>query len=295
MEQSCAPGRRTFMPALSNVLSTVLPRGIARSRLSATGWVALAASLGAGACAYAGLYPRFDDGQLRVVLALTSVGFGAAVAAYAARARTAGAAVGRALGMAVVLGVASTVLPSAILSHGSGSFFVFMLFGVVFGGVTGLLYGIPLALLAGCTQRDVASPSAAGADRAVRNAGLWLAIVATLAVVGASGLDERAAGAAPMAVSVAIALAGLFAMARACVRLARRDAFLARVRDGHEPRLRLRVIDARDDLREVPCLGEGETVVEWLAEDADTTTAYRAAAVGVPVAIVGVPPRPGAR
>ncbi|HEY8078525.1 MAG TPA: hypothetical protein VIF62_30555, partial [Labilithrix sp.] len=67
-------------------------------------------------------------------------------------------------------------------------------------------------------------------------------------------------------------------------RLARRAAWLARVREGREPGFRLRAPDAHDDLAALPRLSSIGAVVEMVPER--EATAYRATAVGSAVALV---------
>ena len=290
----------------------ILPKALGASKLSARVWLALAAALGAGVCGYAGLYPRFDEGNLRIVLALTSAPFAAAVVVTAASARTAARAFGLALVFSALLGIASIVLPAAIMSHSDrhADFVISCFFGAFFAAPTGVLYGIPLGILAAIGQPHVQAGTHESTDRAARVAGGWLFFVALIALAGTRGLDEGKMDWAtqtviplsplPALFAGAAALTGIAFVVRAFARLARRAAWIRRVRWGLEPTFRLRAVDLRDRLVGLPRLGHAApvtddaaqdraTVLEWLpAEGVDATsgTAYRAPAAGRAVAIV---------
>ena len=49
-----------------------LPTWLVDPRVSPRTWLAVAAGVGCAVTAYAGLYPQFDNGELRLVIALTS-------------------------------------------------------------------------------------------------------------------------------------------------------------------------------------------------------------------------------
>ena len=98
-----------------------LPPALRAPRWSALTWVLVAAAAGAAACAIAGLYPQFDEGRLRWLLGLTSAPLAACVVGVALRRRTALGAALAALGLAAILGVASTLFPLLALSFGVGS------------------------------------------------------------------------------------------------------------------------------------------------------------------------------
>lgn len=278
-----------------------LPAFLTSPTLPARLWVAIAAGIGCAACAYAGLYPRFDNGSLRVVLALTSAPFAAGVVAAALSARSASGAFGRAIGLAAILGVASTMVPAAILtSWRSGEFVAAAVFGVLFGAPTGLLYGLPLATLAACAWKHVQAPSRESSDRAARFASLWLVAISALALLATSMLDVPTPDygtdamvvppQGPTFVAAGALLTSLAVLVWSTLRLRKRTTWIARVRDGLEPAFRLRPMDARDGIHTLPRLGHGTTVVEWLAdEDTKVATghAYRTAASGVAVAVVG--------
>lgn len=277
----------------------VLPSSVSAPRVSARLWLALAAGLGCAVCAYAGLYPRFDEGRFRVVLALTSAPFAAAVVAAALDARSWQRAFGRTLAMAMVLGVASTIIPAAMLTtHGGGEFVLAVFFGMFFGAPTGGLYGLPLAILAALGWRHVHAQTHEATDRAARLAGAWLFVVALVGLAGTCLLDLLwrawptgmiAPSSLPSMLAAAAAIAGGAVVVRAWVRARRRSAWLSRVRSGLEPAFRLRAADVRDRLDGLPRIREGLTVVEWCPDEVDGTTAgtaYRVAAVGTAVAIV---------
>lgn len=277
----------------------LLPGSLTDSPLSARLWLALAAGVGASVCAHAGLYPQFDEGKLRVVIALTSAPFAAAVVAYALSARTAARAFGTAVLSAAMLGVASTLLPAAILTwDNSNQFVVACLFGLFFGAGTGIVYGLPLAILAALGHRHVQAQAHEANDRASRIAGAWLLLVAAIGASGTSILDRPKmdwatetmvpASPLPALVACAAAILGALVILVASIRLRRRAAWIARVRDGLEPRYRLRPVDLRDPIDMLPRLGNGITVVEFFASDVAESAggAYRSAASGMAVAIV---------
>lgn len=275
----------------------LLPSSLAAPRISARAWLALAAGLGCAACAYAGLYPRFDDGKLRLVLALTSAPFGAAVVAAALGARSAARAFGLTLLLAALLGMASVVLPAAILAgeHGGSNFVMGCIVGFVLGAPTGLIYGMPLAILTAYGHRHVRAQTHEGTDRAARVSGSWLFFVAIVGLVIAQTLDAPTTDYSsrpfmfvppsplPSIVACVVALGGVLFIAQATRRLGARTAWLGRVRVGLEPAFRLRAADVRDRVEGLPRVSDGATVVEWLPDD---TTAYRMAASGIAIALV---------
>ena len=94
----------------------------------------------------------------------------------------------------------------------------------------------------------------------------------------------------PTFVAAGALLTSLAVLVWSTSRLRKRTSWIARVRDGLEPAFRLRPMDVRDGIHALPRLGHGTTVVEWLAdEDTNGATghAYRTAACGVAVAVVG--------
>lgn len=258
----------------------------------------MATGLGCAVTACAGLYPQFDGGGLRLVLALTSLPFGAAVMAAALAAKTGVGALARALFLAAVLGVASTVLPGLFLAKGDLAVYpLVLMFGVFFGAPTGAAYGVPVGVLAGLSHRHHRAASHDGTDRAARAASLWLACIATLAFGGGLALAASAApqpfddvdiarALAPLVPAVLALLAAVAVGVRAHLRIARRTAWLERVRQGKEPAFRVRVSEPREDVSELPRLGDGESVIEWVPEGHLETSAYRRPAEGVPVARV---------
>lgn len=285
-----------------------LPSSLAPPRLSPRLWLALAAGLGTGVCGYAGLYPRFDEGSLRFVIALTSVPFAAAVVATSLGARTPRRAFGLAVLLSAILGVASTIVPAAILTSSHSSEFVpACMFGAFFGTPTGALYGLPLAVLSACGHRHVRAQTHEATDHAARVAGVWLFFVALLGLVGTLSLDEPKMDWAasvmmppsrlPALLAIAVGITGLAVSLRSLARQRNRSAWIGRVSAGLEPAFRLRPIDLRDRVAELPRLSSTNvpcadpTVVEWLPDalsDAASGTAYRANAAGTAVALVGV-------
>ena len=259
----------------------------------------MAAGIGAGVCAYAGLYPRFDGGALRAILALTSVPFAAAVVASSLSAPTDGHAFGRALGYATLLGTASTIIPAAILTrHGSDEFVIACIFGGFFGAITGALYGLPLAVLSAAGQRHVRAHTHESTDLAARAGGIWLLVVSLLGLAATHVLDDpgttyggevlSAPAGLPPVIAGLGALGGLALIVRSTLRLRRRNAWIERVRAGHEPAFRARVVDVRDQVEALPRLAQGATVVE-LVVDETSGAAYRVAAYGTAVALISDP------
>ena len=264
-------------------MASVGPLPLSAPRLSARLWLALAAGLGCGACGYAGLYPRFDDGSLRIILALTSIPFGAAVVAAGVGARTAARAFALTILLAAILGVASIMLPAAALAddHSGDRFMAMCAFGAFFGAPTGAVYGIPLAILVAASHRHVRVRTHEGTDRAVRIAGLWLIAIAFLALEGTLTFDGFGL---PATLAGVAAFTGALVVAHAILRLRRRSSWIDRVRSGLEPAFRLRPADLRDGADRLPRLGDGTTVIEWLPDD--SRSAYRMAASGIAVAVV---------
>ena len=248
-------------------------------------------------CAYAGLYPRFDEGSLRLVIGLTSAPFAAAVVAYALSTRTTVRALGAALAGAFVLGAASTVIPALILTwNHPGEMGIAAVFGAFFGGATGVTYGVPLAILASLGHRHVHVQTHEGNDRAARIAGLWLFAVAAIGVTGTCLLDHSKMdwhtdmpippSPLPALVGCVVAMTGSLAFLVATMRLRRRAAWLSRVSAGLEPSFRLRRMAAHDQLAGLPRLGSGSAVVEFIADvPGKGALAYRTAAMGTAIAI----------
>lgn len=274
----------------------LLPPSFAEPRVSARLWIALAAGVGASVCAYAGLYPRFDGGALRAVIALTSLPFAAAVVASSLSAPTDGRAFGRALGYSTILGTASTIIPAAILTRqGSDEFVTACIFGGFFGAVTGALYGLPLAVLSAAGQRHVRAETHESTDLAARAGGIWLFFVSLIGLVATHLLDDpgssysgevlSAPAGLPAVIAGVGALGGLALIVRSTLRLRQRNAWIERVRSGLEPAFRTRVVDVRDQVEGLPRLEQGATVVE-LVVDETSGAAYRVAAHGTAVALV---------
>lgn len=286
------------MPSTSSA-ARVLPPSFAEPRVSARQWIALAAGMGAGVCAYAGLYPRFDDGALRAVIALTSVPFAAAVVGSSVSASSDGWAFGRALGFSILLGMASTIVPAAILTHQRPDEFVAAcMFGGFFGAITGALYGLPLAILSAAGHRHVRAQTHESTDLAARAGGIWLLVMSLIGLAATLLIDVprmdygtetmTTPSLLPAVVALAAALSGLAVIVRSTLRARRRNAWIDRVRSGLEPAFRTRVADVRDQVEGLPRLEQGGTVVE-LVVDETSGAAYRVAAYGTAVALVSDP------
>ena len=298
----------TTTPSLAD-LHRIVPGFLRAPRISARVWVAVAVGIGAAVAAFAGLYPRFDNGTFRILIAAVSGPFGAAVVAFALSGKTWGRAFWRALLMSSVLGVAATVLPGVLLMSGHAEALpVVLVFGTVFGGPTGAIYGLPIAVLVAITHRSVAATSHASNDRASFWAGSWLLLASAFAAVMTWLLDvskitdsgfydvDYSAEIAPLVVALATALLALGGVARATMRMRRRSAWLARVQAGAESSFRVRPIDVRDDVDSLPRLGTSTkasdpstslAVLEWSGAT-ERTTAYRMPPTGTPIALVTI-------
>jgi len=257
--------------------------------LSSPRWARARVAAVAGACAagvaLAGCWFRFEDGvALRGILGTTSAAFAAGTLVAALRARTARAAAVRALGISTVLGFASTIPPSLLLSGGDPSRLpVLLLFGAFFGPIVGFAYGLVLAVLAAATFDLVAAGTHEATDRATLRAGLW-AIAPLLVVLLAvfTERSERLLLVALLGLLLALA-AALVALTTGDVQRLRRRRFLARVESEREPRWAIRASAPHDELARLPRLGSGNRVLE---ERLPGGAAYRTAAVGRAVAIV---------
>jgi hypothetical protein len=283
----------------------VLPSSfLSAPRISARMWLALAAGLGCGVCGYAGLYPRFDEGALRLIVALTCVPFAAAVVAASVSAQTSGRAFGRAVVLAALLGMAVTVIPAAIVTQNRSLEFVpACFFGAFFGAFTGAFYGIPLAILSSLGHRYVHVGTHSSTDRAARVAGVWLFAIALVGLAGTHLFDGPRINSRmnyetdmmiepsrwPAFIACVVGLSAVVIVVRAITRLNRRTAWIERVRSGLEPAFRLRARHPRDVIAGLPRLSDGTTVVEWYpaeVPDVNAGSAYRMAAAGVAVAVV---------
>ena len=256
----------------------LLPSSFSPLRLTARQLLAASGGLGCASWSLAGLYPQFDGGSLRVVLAFSSLVFGGMVSVWAVKAQTRSLAFGRALGLAAALGFMSTLLPLAILSATDrGGVALGIFFGAMFGIPTGLFYGVPLGILAAATHRGVNADSRDGTDRAAKAAGFWLAPMALVAIVFSlstayvryapptEGIEQLLA-ATPALLAGLVFLAAVVLVVRAFARLGARRKFVARIAAGEEPLYRIR-----------------ESVIEWVPDGA-APSAYRAMAQGIPVA-----------
>lgn len=260
-------------------------------------WIAAVVGMGCVVCAYAGLYPRFDAGELRILIAATAGPFGAAVAAYALAAKTWGRAFWRACLMSALLGVACTVLPGVCIAKDDVNALGFVaVFGLFFGAPTGVIYGLPIAVLVAMAHKRVVDGSHESNDRCARLAGGWLALGASFAAFGTWQLDvkQRVSGLAPDTLASYVPLmasgfafvVGLVLIAWATSRIERRARWIERVRAGGDRAFRIRPISACDDVVVLPRLGpDSRLVIEWCGAP-DPTTAYRTPAEGTAVALV---------
>ena len=265
-----------------------LPAWLVDPRVSARTWLAVAGGLGCAVTAYAGLYPQFDRGELRLVIALTSAPFGAAVVAAALSAKSASWAFGRTILLASLLGVVSTIVPAALLaSRDTAEFAVLCFMGALFGAPTGMIYGLPLGVLAALGHAHVQPLTHTANDRASRVAGTWLGAISLLALIGAVGLDGPLL---TVVAPLAVAFSGFAVLVRASVRAHRRAAWLDRVRKGDEPDLRVRPLDLRDPVAVLPRLGFGNTVVAWCPAVPETSAYRQHPVLGTAVALIADQP-----
>lgn len=276
----------------------LVPKSVLSSPTKARARIAAIAGAAAGGCALAGCWIRFDDGlAFRASLGLTSAVFGALTLVVALGAKSAWGAVGRALGLSIVLGVASVLIPSVLVASSDRIPFVACLvFGSFFGAFTGFVYGLFLAALAGITWRDANAWTHEGADRATRTAAGWALFPSALALATAVAHDrepisEWAADRAREAHDVAMPLGLLgfafavgvaaVAFARAELRIVKRRRWLGMVVAG-DPRWSIRAPAPHDDLASLPRLRDGGSVLEYRGEGG----AYRVSANGRAVAIL---------
>lgn len=282
-----------------------LPRHLLSSRLTPRVVAPAAAAIAVGTLVYSFFYPQFDGGKLRWLLVATSTLFAAVPIVLGVRANTRLGAVGRTMFLSVLLGIANTFLPSVVLSEMSveKGLGIFLTFGVFFGSICGFFYGIPLAVLAFVTQRHVHAESADASDRALRNAGIWLTVMVLWPAAafvwkltngepqgfGIVTVDDSVTTVFLLLVPALACAIGIAAIVHGVMRLVRRRAWIASVWQGRVPGCRVRPWTPDDEERALPRLASGDTsaVVEWFAEDPSLTTAYRAQATGVPVAIIG--------
>jgi hypothetical protein len=293
------------MNALARPSFMHLPRHLLSSRLTPRVVASVASAIAVGTLVHSFFYPTFDGGKLRWLLVTTSTLLAAVPIAFGVTAKTRLGAVGRTMFLSMLLGIANTFLPSVFLGEASISqgVGIFVTFGVFFGSICGFLYGIPLAVLAFVTQRHVHAGTADSPDRALRNAGIWTTLMVLWPAVAfvwklTSG-EPQAFGFVHVEDSVttvflllvpALACAlGIVAIVHGVVRLVRRKTWIASAWQGRVPGCRVRPWTPDDDERALPRLASSDAaaVVEWFAEDPSSTTAYRAQATGVPMAIIG--------
>lgn len=279
-----------------------LPTLLRPPRFSARTWALAAASVGAGVAGFSGLYPQFDGGRLRPVLALTAAFFAPAILAATGRLSSRAKAIGATFALAALLGVVAAVVPAAILTFGDrhgDMFLVAMMFGLALGAPCGLLYAIPIAVLGGVVHPHTKTDARLdGADRVARFAGAWLALVSLFACAVTITFDaskltylyyaptllEVFYVVSPAVVAALAGIAGLVVGVRAHLRLRAARCFVARASAGREPGYRVRDAGASEDLSSLPACGPGSRVLEWCPSDAREDGAYRSAAAGVAVA-----------
>lgn len=277
----------------------LLPKSVLSSPAQARARISAIAGAACAACALAGCWVRFDDGLgIRLVLGITSAVFGALSIRVALGAKSAWAAVGRALGLSTVLGIASIVLPSAFVAVDERVPYVAcVIFGSFFGAFTGVAYGIVLAALAALVWRDANAWTHEGADRALRGAAGWslfplgIALATTALYDAQQTVPEWASERTRAAHEVAVPLGligfvvALAAAAAAFVvaerRMLHRRRWIGEVIGG-DPRWSLRAAGPHDDLASLPRLRDGGHVLEYQGEE----SAYRVAANARPVAIL---------
>ncbi len=170
-----------------------------------------------------------------------------------------------------------------MLSSGGGSqlfalVVLVALYSLFFGGIPGLLYGIPLLAILAPAKQATLLGTADARTRARRTAGV------TVSVMGGLGL---AASLVPEVVLTTIPLwaalvVGAAVAIHAQVELHRRRRWVQRVRDGHEPFLGLRPCAPGEDVELLPSLAGDDDVLEVVL----ATGHYRANAAREPLARV---------
>jgi hypothetical protein len=249
--------------------------------------VLAAGTIGPAVAACAGLYPQFDDGKLKPVLALTTGALAFVVTRMALRTPSRLASIGCAIGVSMVLGIANTIIPAYLVTHegaSTGEFGVALLFGVMFGGPVGLFYGLVLAGLVGPVHPNLQRTSLDAADRVKVHAGIWCAIVAALSSRAGFAIGGSFAG--PL-LAAAVAVAGFAVAGIHRWRLHARRSWTRRVRAGLEPLLRVRELSPYDPTG-LPRFAEGSSVVvvEYAPTLPQKDGCYRTGACGVPIAVV---------
>lgn len=264
-------------------LTGLLPSSTAISRVSGSAWAMAAAALAFGTAAIDGAYPLFDDGKLRILLALTTAPLSALALWVALRVRTRAGAIAVSIGIAAVLAFVNTIPASFVLALTGGTFEAlptFLFFGIMFGVPTGLGYGVLLSFLTALVHPSGATPTLDGTDQAKLGASVWTTAIAGIGLV--FGMQLKAPPEA-LAFTYAVILAGLVASVLIAARWRVRSKWVARVREGREPHLRVRAM-AGDDPPHLVRIGEGSSVIEWIPTEQESV--YRAAALGEPLAII---------
>lgn len=270
----------------------VLPPFSKPSTLTARHWAIAAGGLGSGLCAFAGLYPQFDHGSLRVIIAASSVAFGMLVMWLVLKLSSRPWSAMLAVGLATLAGVGTTVIPSLTLWGGTRAeeLATYLMFGVIFGAPVGFAYGLPLGLLAAIVHPSVYGTSLDATDRGKLRAGLWMMAVIAIAIAGIETQTD-----VPITVTAIVGIAGVICVTftlLVALRLRSRSSWTSRIRAGLEPSLRVRHLQPNDPLQ-LPRFGDGGLVIEWSPTRSTTTTSplphegvYRSAALGIPLAII---------
>lgn len=262
-------------------IALFVPRHVRASRLSPEAVAAVSASALAGALGTAGLYPQLDGGTLRFAVGGGAAILAVAVARTALRAEKTNFVALRALGMSVLLGIALAWICGVVAFAGLdlASTGVVAIFAIPLGGLTGMLYAVPLMILLASAKTAKRVRTADAAAHARRATGIAGAAACLLGVAGSSllrGMEILAW------VPLAAAGLGVVLATEAQVELMRRAAWVRRVRHGDEPFLAVRARTTADAALDVPRLTGDASVLELVPQ----AGAYRANAARVPLALV---------
>lgn len=261
----------------------LLPHSTTTTPISARAWTIGVAGVGSGVAALGGLYPQFDGGKVRILFWLSTTVFGSLLAFLALRASTRTRAVVATFLLGAAFGWANAFFGALVAFQPNPSDIgVVLLFAGAFGVPTGLLYGVPLSLLLGPAFRGIRSASLDGADAAKSWASLWALVVGLSPLPLMTSFDVSLT---PMLPALAVSALGLAALVVHARRLFARRAWMARVRAGKEPLLRIRPASP-EDMSELVLLADGASVVELLPTAAAVDGVYRSGALGVPLAVV---------
>ncbi|WP_437282882.1 hypothetical protein WME90_20605 [Sorangium sp. So ce375] len=226
------------------------------------------------------------------VVALSTALLSSILVRFAVRATTPRAAALRCVGGGALAGALNAGLSFAgmgVLTHGDGSrafgeFVLGSLFGSIFGGPLGFVFGASYAVVVVSAVRARLDPSHDGPDRVLTTVGVWLFLGGACAELARQG--------APVAVSPSrLAVLGLgLAVLGAARRYARR-AWLARVVAGAEPAWQLDVLRGEEQgAGLLPLVRPGGRLQDGvLLYKAPGHDRYRSVAPSTPAALTTLP------